>query len=102
MATIFVVIVRARRFAVAATASHTCLSVNVVVAELVEFRIHTAVRVNTIVRVKNGCLQCFRMSVCLRGGRVNVPVSSEGSGAVAERRGCRARESRSGGEGRWY
>ena len=41
-------VVRARRFAVAAVATHTCLppSVGVIVTKLVEFRVQAAVRVN--------------------------------------------------------
>ena len=48
MATVFLAVVRARRLAVAAVASHACLppSVSVIVPKLAEFRVKTADRVN--------------------------------------------------------
>ena len=48
MATIFRVVVRARRFLVSAVADHACLptSVCVIVAKLIKFRIQAATRSN--------------------------------------------------------
>ena len=78
MATIFLVVVRARRLAVSAVADHACLatSVCVIVAKLAKFRVQTAARINE------------RMPTLLEGVVVFVwrveaepPVFSEGISA---------------------
>ena len=74
---------RARRLAVAAVASHTCLppSVSVIVAELAEFRVEaTACAKNGVSTVSGGV--CVFVAV----GAMS-PVFSEGSGAGGGREG---------------
>ena len=48
MATTYLVVVRARRIAVAAVTAHACLPspVSVIVAKLTEFRVQTPARIN--------------------------------------------------------
>ena len=75
--TMSLVVVRARRLAVAAVASHTCLppSVSVIVTKLAEFRVQTATRVNKgVPAVSEG--MCAFVAV-----ETMSPVFSEGSGA---------------------
>ena len=77
MPTIFLVVVRSRRFAVSAVADHACLptSVRVIVAKLAKFRVQAAACINE------------RMSTMLEGVVVFVaveakpPVISEGISA---------------------
>ena len=77
MATRFLMVVRARRFAVAAVTSHACLpsSVSVIVTKLAEFRVQTASRINDWVPVISERVGVF--------GTVEAmpPVFSEDSGA---------------------
>ena len=77
----FLVVVRARRLAVAVIASHTCLppSVSVIVTKLAEFRVQTAPRINECVP-----------TISERAGVIVVveamsTVLSEGSGAGGTR-----------------
>ena len=81
MATIFRVVVRARRLAVAAVASHTCLppSVSVTVTKLAEFRVQTAARVKKWLPTVSERVGVF-MAV-----EAMSPFSSEGSGAGGRR-----------------
>ena len=73
----FLVVVRARRLAVAAISSHTCLppSISVIVTKLAEFRVQTASRINDWVPVISERVGVF--------GTVEAmpPVFSEDSGA---------------------
>ena len=73
----FFVVMRARRLAVAAAASHTCLppSVSVIVNKLTGFRVQTAARVNKWMPTVSEIVGVF-MSV-----KVMSPVFSKGSGA---------------------
>ena len=81
MATIFRVVVRARRLAVAAVASHTCLppSVSVIVTKLAEFRVQTAARVK-----KWSPTVSERVGVFMAVEAMS-PFFSEGSGAGGRR-----------------
>ena len=77
MATIFLVVVRASRFAVAVVASHACLpsSVSVIVTKLTEFKVQTAAPINEWVPTIYEVVSVF-MTV-----EAMPPVFSEGSGA---------------------
>ena len=70
-------VVRARRFTVAAIASHACLpsSVSIIVAKLTEFRVQTASRINEWVPTIFGGVSVFVTVAAM------PPVISEGSGA---------------------
>ena len=69
--------VRARRLAVAAVASHTCLppSVSVIVTKLAELRVQTATRVNKGVSAVSERVRVFVAIQAM------PPIFSEGSGA---------------------
>ena len=70
-------VLRARRLAVAAVASHTCLppSVSVIVTKLAKFRVQAAVRVNEWVPTVPERVGFFAVVEAMS------PVFSEGSGA---------------------
>ena len=77
MVTNFLVVVRARRFAVAALVNHACLpsSVSVIVTKLTEFKVQTAAPINEWVPTIYEVVSVF-MTV-----EAMPPVFSEGSGA---------------------
>ena len=77
MATIFLIVVDVRRFAVAAVASHVFLppSVSVIVTKVAEFRVQAAARINEWVPTISERVGVF-VAV-----EVMFPVVSEGSGA---------------------
>ena len=76
MATIFLVVVRARRLAVAAVAN-TCMapSVSVIVTKLAEFRVQTAARINEWLHIISERVGVFVAVEAMS------PVISEGTGA---------------------
>ena len=77
MAAVFLLVVRARRFAVAVVANHACLpsSVSVIVTKLTVFRVQTAARINEWVPT------LFERGDVFATVEAVPPVFSEGSGA---------------------